>query len=165
MVNNPLQIVPPSGTSVGTFFSDYVEEALQAMQQFAENHMPATQFGAWANVHKFLVPALRDWKDFKQERKGSMTAEEYRYYRMKINKVLKAKRTRFWRKHRTLLVHPCMSNAEMVGVHLSPEYQAIFNKYILNSVASLLCRRCELRPEATVEDLCKAVEGAGCDSF
>ena len=58
-----------------------------------------------------------------------------------------------------------MSNVEMVGVHLTPEFQAIFNEYILKSVASLLCGKCALKPEATVEELCKAVEGAGCDSF
>ena len=165
VVNRRKKIVPPSGTSIGTFYSDYVAEALQAMLHFAEQHMSAIQFGAWAAIHRFLVPALPDWKDFKQTRKGSMAAKEYRHFRMKINKVLKSKRIRFWRQYKALVIHPCMSNVEMVGVHLTPEFQAIFNEYILKSVASLLCGKCALKPEATVEELCKAVEGAGCDSF
>ena len=60
------------------------------MLHFAEQHISAIQFGAWAAIHKFLVPALPDWKDFKQERKGSMTAEEYRHFIMKITRCSKA---------------------------------------------------------------------------
>ena len=76
--------------------------------------------------------------------------------------VLKKKKIRFWREHKALVVHPPMSYAQMVGVHLKPQSQAIYNTYLLRSVATLLCHNCELKPEATEQDLYEAAHGTGC---
>ena len=137
IVNKRVSLSPKPTKSIGTCYADYVEEALETMMHFAQENMQESQYNKWVTNHKFLIFALPDWKNFEQTRPNSLNVVQYRHIRSKINKVLKKKRIRFLRQHNALLVHPALSNAEMNGVHLNHQSQAVYNTYLMNSVARL----------------------------
>ena len=95
IVNKRKSISPPPKKSVGTYYADYMEEALETMIHFAQENMQESQYSEWVANHKFLVCALPDWKNFNQTWPNSLNAGEYRHLRSKINKVFKTKRIRF----------------------------------------------------------------------
>ena len=162
VINKRNSITPPKGMSVGTNYTNFMLRALDSMREFAEHRLSKQEYKIWKQYHKFLIFALPDWKIFKQERPDSLDAGEYKIIRSKINQTLKKKKGLFWRAQKALVIHPAMTQVKMIGVHLDPHFQSLYNNFLLRSVAKLLCVKCGLKPGATNEQLCTAANGASC---
>ena len=162
VINKRNSITPPEGMSVGTHYTNFMLRALDSMREFAKERLPKQEYEVWQEYHTFLIFSLPDWKNYKQERPDSLDAVEYRTLRSRINQTLKKKKCLFWRVQKALVIHPAMSQVEMIGVHLNPYFQSLYNNFLLRSVAKLLCEKSELKPEATMEQLCTASNGTRC---
>ena len=162
IINKKNSITPAKGMSVGTHYTNFMLSALDYMRDFAKDTLSNQEYEVWQNRHKFLVFALPDWKNFEQERPDSLDAVQYRALRSKINQTLKKKKNLFWKKYKALVINPAMSQVQMIGVHLHPYFQSLYNNFLLRSVEKLICTSCGLKPDATMAELCTAANGSGC---
>ena len=162
VINKKNSIAPPLGVSVGTHYTNFMLAALDSMREFAMERLSKQEYQVWQKDHRFMIFALPDWKNFKQERPDSLDAVKYRALRSRINQTLKKKKGLFWRAQKALVIHPAMSQVEMIGVHLKPYFQSLYNNFLLRSVAKLVCVKCSLKPEATNEQLCTAANRTSC---
>ena len=139
--------------SEGKFYADRLVGHINYLSDFARQHMTPQVFQQWDPEHRFVVPVLPDWGTFQQHRPNSISSEEYRKTRSRINKVLKEKAIKFWVNHKALIISPHMENIIFEGVHLSERDQVKFNKQIVQGVAKVICDSCALNESDKKESL------------
>ena len=139
--------------SEGKCYADRLEEHINELSGFARQQMTPQVFQLWNHQHRFVIPVLPDWGEFQQHRPNSLTSEEYRKTRSRINKVLREKAIKFWVNNKALIISPHMEKAMFNGVHLSEMDQEKFNKQIVQGISSVLCDLCALTKESDKEIL------------
>ena len=134
-------------------YADRLEGHIDQLSVFARQQMTPQVFQLWNQQHKFIIPVLPDWGAFEQQRSNSLSSEEYRKIRSRINKVLKEKAIKFWRNKKTLIISPHMEKPKFNGVHLSERDQIKFNEQIVQGLACILCDVCALTEKEDKETL------------
>ena len=126
---------------VGQRWIERVIKFIEFLKDKASQHL-GDNYQQWIEGHKFVLCQLPDWQQFVSSRENSLSPSTYRTVRKNINKSLKGYMSRFWDRHRILVVQPRTANDPISGVHLSQRRQFVYNKDIFNAVARLLCSYC-----------------------
>ena len=163
IINKRCTLTPPKGTSIATFYKNWMLESLQLMKDYAKDNMDKDEYSQWISEHKFLLFNLPDWRDFKQTRSNSLNHIQYKSLRNKITRVLKKKSYAFWMTHRALIIYPAMPEAKLVGVHLNEASQVKYNAYLVKGVSRLVCARCGLQKDSP-ENCLNALKSTECDT-
>ena len=134
-------IVTQGKDSVGKTFCKILTDFLGSLNDIAKSELKE-RYQQWAEGHKFIYVQLPDWQNFQSKRRGSLSAEEYKLIRRKVNRYLKNCLGRIYGLHKALVVQPGISQAALNGVHFDKPSQKIYNKLVFNSVKRVLCEQC-----------------------
>ena len=140
LVNRSL-VLDINKDSVGINFYKYLTECVEFLNSKAEEYL-GHSYHEWASNHRYIVAQLPDWKLFTSNRENSLSPEQYRNIRQKVNKYLKRSAGKLLDKFDVVLISPNTNKDKIHGVHYSPLSQARYVREIVNAVRKVACKFC-----------------------
>ena len=130
-------------TPIGRFVGESIENNILTLISKAATYQDEARNQEWIKEKIIVLVAIPDWHNFKGHPQ-SLPADQVRSLRRKINLQLSRLMVTLWRVHRVILVKPHINHPRIIGVHLHPEDQAIYNDQLMEVVKKSLCRHCKL---------------------
>ena len=107
-----------------------------------ENWRKRAEFDRRQPNHKWMIVKIPAWDESYGIR--GMTKNYFGLLRKKANTALKNARTYLWEKFRAVIFAPNLQHPQFQrnSVHLTAEYQVIFNSQVLSAAAKVICEFC-----------------------
>ena len=92
--------------------------------------------------HKWMIVKIPAWDESDGIR--GMAKDEFGLMRKKVNSALGNARTHLWKEFRAVIFAPNLQHPQFQrnSVHLTAEYQEIFNRQVLSAAAKVVCEFC-----------------------
>ena len=115
----------------------------KARKELKEDYRRKTvEFDRRLPYHKWMIVKIPAWDESDGIR--GMAKEEFKLMRKKVNAALGNARTHLWKEFRAVIFAPNLQHPQFQqgSVHLTAEYQEIFNRQVLSAAAKVICEFC-----------------------
>ena len=123
---------------------------LNQMQNIAKKYLISEEIETFEKKlkedHRFLLCGLPDWgKDYKPKCEYSLTPDQYKYTRRKLNSAMKKNyRKKLWTQYNCVLFTPELNYPKRDGIHLTPMETVKFAKQIALMCGKMVCTYCRI---------------------
>ena len=123
------------------FMKEWPEKASQELRE--DHRSVRVRFNRRLPSHKWMIVKIPAWDESNGIR-GGMKKEEFKLLRRKVNTALENARTHLWKNFRAVIFTPHIQHPQFQpgSVHLTEEFQEIFNRQVLSAAAKVICEFC-----------------------
>ena len=120
---------------------DFVTEWTAVARRTELTPRARREFEDAMEVHKWLLIAIPCWS---RGTTRGRTSQEVKRIKKNIHTALRNARTFLWTTYRMSVVFPHLENAQFIprSVHLTSEYQEIWNNQVFRAASALVCEYC-----------------------
>ena len=128
-------------TDLDHFLAEWTNKARLVGLNLPNNRL-RSNFDRGLASHKWMIVKIPVWD--KSNGIRNISNDEFMNLRKKANTALRDVRTSFWKKFRAVIVPTVLQHPEFLqgSVHLTEEFQNLFNRQILSAAAKLVCEFC-----------------------
>ena len=128
-------------TDLDHFLTEWTRKAKLVGLSLPNNRLRAN-FERCLAGHKWMIVKIPVWD--KSNGIRNISNDEFMNLRKKANTALRDARTSFWKKFRAVIVPTELQHPEFLqdSVHLTEEFQNLFNRQVLSAAAKLVCEFC-----------------------